>query len=179
ADELAESLSLLGKLDIPRSVAVLRELRNQQVALDAAKLKFGSSEIVARRIADHSLDWTRFVFDEINLPTRVAANEALMCARDDHMDPEEIARLAGVEVRRREHRRDELPVGMAAMLSGAVIDEAIGPIDTTDGVRVVWLRERRPPSLDDPTDRDPAALELLEEALERVKAGRAWALGPL
>ncbi len=57
--------------------------------------------------------------------------------------------------------------------------EALGPLESGDAVQVLWLCERRLPSLDDPAIRQDAVNELLAEALDRVAAGRAHVVPPL
>ena len=102
-----------------------------------------------------------------------------MCFREDGIAPGEIARRAGRPLEHHDLRRERVPAAMAALLSGAVEEEALGPLESDLGVHVLWLHERRLPSLEDPAIRQEAASELLAEALERAAAGRAHAVGPL
>jgi hypothetical protein len=134
---------------------------------------------VAGRIADHAADWIQFVFDSLCLPTRAAADEAVACAREDGISPEEIARRSRRPLDRLRLRRSQLQAGTAALLSGALPGEALGPLEVDGGVLVLWLHERRLPSPDDPEAQQRAASELLFEALDRAAGGRARAVGPL
>jgi len=180
AEELATCLPLLGTLDAGWCAERLTVLRSRQQALAQAELTYGSGAAVAARIADRAVDWMRLVFDSLRLPTRTAADEALLCAKEDGMAPPEIARRAAVALEHHDLRRDEVSTTMAALLSGAAPGEALGPLEIGGGgVLVLWLQERRTPSAEDPVVRRQAASELLTEALERAAAGRARAIGPL
>jgi len=178
AEQLTRRLAPFGRLDVDWCATRLRVLRWRQRALEEARQRFSSDAAVTGRIADHGADWTQFVFDSLCLPTTSAANEAAICARDDGIAPNEIARRAGRPLEHVQLRRTELPVGMAALLSGAQPGEALGPLESGEGVVVFWLRERRPP-VDDPATRQEAASELLAEALDRAAAEGARTVGPL
>lgn len=179
AGELVAGLGFLGRLEGDWCADRLAVVRMRRQALEAAESRYGSAEMVAERIADHAVDWLQFVFDEIRLPTRSAAQEALLCAREDGLDPEEIARRSRRPLERRQLRRDDLPHGIAAVLSGAVPGEPLGPIETEEGASVMWLHQRQPPSPSDPAIRRQAATELLEEALDRASNGLASTVGVL
>jgi hypothetical protein len=179
AKRLAALLPSLGTLDVEWCAARLEAQHLRHRALEAAERKYNSHNVVAGRIADRSADWVRLVFDELCLPTRAAANEAVLCSREDHMAPSEIARRAGRSLERRDLRRDQVPTGTAALLAGAVPDQPLGPLEKGDEMLVFWLHDRRMPSIDDPVVRDAAAAELLAEALDRAAAGRARPVGPL
>ncbi|MGA8297532.1 MAG: hypothetical protein WB770_10860 [Acidimicrobiales bacterium] len=179
AKRAADVLPKLGTLDVNWCVDRLRVLETRRRAFDEVSASLREHEVVRRRIGEHSSDWMQYVYDELVLPNRTSANEAVMCARDDGLAPEEIASRARVELKRRELRRDQVPMGIAAMLAGAIVGEVVGPFDGDDGVRVVWLRERREPSADDEKIREAAATELLADELDRAAAGKAQVLGPL
>jgi hypothetical protein len=51
----------------------------------------------------------------------------------------------------------------------------LGPLAVAGGWRLLSLRERTPPAIEDPVLRERAGAELLEDALERHLAGRmSW-----
>lgn len=180
AGELAACLPLLGTLEAGWCAERLTVLRSRQQALAQVERAYGSESAVAARIADRAVDWMRLVFESLRLPTRTAANEALLCSREDGMAPMEIARRAAVALEHHDVRRDEVSTTIAALLSGAVPGQALGPLEVGDGgLLVLWLHERQAPSAEDPVVRRHAASELLTEALERTAAGRARELGPL
>jgi hypothetical protein len=160
-------------------VSQLQLLQVRQRALEDVEQRFGSEAAVAARIAEHALDWMRVRFDDLCLASRSAANEAVMCSRDEGVEPSEIATRAGGELLQVDLRRDELAPTMAALLGGAIIGEALGPIESAEGFHVLWLESRRPPSPDDPESRAQARSELLGEVLDRALAGRVIRVGPL
>jgi hypothetical protein len=178
AEQLTRRLAPFGPLDVEWCAIRLRVLGWRQHALEVARQRFSSDAAVTGRIADHASDWTQFVFDSLCLPTRAAANEAVICAREDGIGADEIARRSGRPLERLQLRRTELAAGTAALLSGALPGEVLGPLESGGEVVVFWLRERRPP-VDDPTTRQQAVSELLAEALGRAAAGRVQAVGPL
>lgn len=178
AERWTTRLAPFGPLDAEWCATRLRVLWWRQSCLEQARQHFSSDPSVAGRIADHSADWIQFVFDSLCLPTRAAAHEAVMCARDG-ISPEEIARRSLRPLDRLQLRQAELAAGTAALLSGAVPGEALGPLESAGGLLVLWLHERRPPSPTDPETRQAAASELLFEALDLAAGGRARAVGPL
>jgi hypothetical protein len=179
AAQLAAALPSLGILDTRWCADRLCVLRSRQQALSEAEQRYSSDDAVAARVADHVGDWVRFVFDEIWLPTRAAASEAMLCSREDGLAPGEIASRANRRLEHHDLRRDRVPAAAAALLAGAMPGEALGPLESGDAVQVLWLCERRLPSLDDPAIRQDAVNELLAEALDRVAAGRAHVVPPL
>ena len=64
-----------------------------------------------------------------------------------------------------------LSAAVASFLDRALPDEAIGPVARDEQWAVLWLRERRRPSLEDEAVRTAAAAELLDEAIARVGQG--------
>ncbi len=179
AKRISECLPMLGALDVDWCAARLRA--NESRRQDLADVRDACSEpdAVARRIKERTVDWTVFVYDEIVLPNRTFASEALMCARDDGLPPGDVAARARVPLERRELRRDQISTGLAAMLTGAVAGDALGPFDEDDGVHVVWLHDRCAPSSDAPKMREAAIAELLSEQLDRAAAGKALVVGLL
>jgi hypothetical protein len=175
ADEASRIMSefeVLASLGAPWCVDRLRLIRTRQRALDEAARRFAAAKVVDARVSAHGGDWTEFCYDELLLPSREAANEALLCARDDGIEAADLAARAGLALVRHSDRHDSLPVAAATLLDGALPDEPFGPVTLDGRWAVLWLRERRRPSPEDETLRATAAAELLEEALERVGQGQ-------
>jgi hypothetical protein len=179
AKRIAEGLPILGVLDVGWCADRLRLLESRRRALADVVATCSVRGVVERRIAEHAFDWTAFIYDEIRLPSRASANEAIICAREDGLLAAEVAARARVELVRRELRRDQISTGMAAMLTGAIPGDVLGPFDEDDGMHVVWLQGRRAPSVDDPTTREAAVAELVSDRLDRAAAGRMLVVGPL
>ncbi len=149
----------------------LRRIWLRERALEEAQRRCATGEAVSARVLAHANDWTELRYDELLLPTREAANEALLCAREDHVEAPDLASRAGLPLAQRRSRHDSLPAATASLLDGALPDQALGPVPLEGRWAVLWLRERRRPSLDDTATLEAAASELLEEALERVEQG--------
>lgn len=179
AKRYAQCLPVLGVLDEAWCVERLAVIESRRLALDEITRSCSERDVVEKRIREHSVEWVRFEYEEILLPSQAAASEAVMCARDDGLSPAEIAVRARVELERRDLRRDEIPAGIAAMLTGAVPGKVLGPFDEDDGVHVVWLKDRRQPSVDDEEIRTAAIAELVAGELDRAGAARARPIGPL
>jgi hypothetical protein len=179
AKRIAECVPSLGTLDVEWCADRLRALESRRQDLADVVDACSEPDAVARQIRERAVDWTAFVYDEIVLPNLTFANEALMCARDDGLPPGDIAARARVPLERRDRRRDQISTGIAAMLTGAVVGDALGPFDEDDGVHVIWLHDRRVPSPDVPKLREAAIAELVSERLDRAAAGKALVVGLL
>lgn len=157
----------------------LRRVRTRERALEETARHRGTADVVAARILEHAIEWTELRFDELLLPTREAANEALLCARDDGISAAELAARAALPLLQRRSRHDSLPVAATSLLDGALPDQPFGPVALDGEWAVLWLRERRRPSLEDEATRAAASAELLDEALERAKRGLVREVGTL
>ena len=179
SEALTVDLACLAGLGEPWCIDRLRLLGTRQRALEEAARRCAAAKVVDARVGAHANDWTEFVYDELLLPSREAANEALLCARDDGIEAADLAARAGLVLVRHSDRHDSLPVAAATLLDGALPDQPFGPVALDRRWAVLWLRERRRPSLEDETLRATAAAELLEEALERIGQGQIRAANVL
>jgi hypothetical protein len=150
----------------------LRSIRTRERSLEVAAQRCATTEAIEARVLEHANDWTEVSFDELLLNSREAANEALLCAREDGLDAAGLAARVGTPLLQHFERHDSLSVGRATLLDGAVPDQPVGPVAGDGQWSVLWLRERRRPSLEDEAARETAAAELLDEALDRVGLGR-------
>src|SRR5208283_4282860 len=98
----------------------LRTLRTRQRALDEVTQSCATTEAVEARLVEHATDWMTFRFAELVLTTPEAANEAILCAREDDLDARDLAARTGLELIETFSRRDSVPVAIAALLDGAV-----------------------------------------------------------
>jgi hypothetical protein len=164
ADDLALPLAdrALGRLTV-EAAEVLR-LRGQ---LDRARTEI-AAETVREAIAEHLLDWTVLVYDELVLPTEQAAREAALCLGEDGMDLEEVGRLAGAPPLRCRVSAQDADPRLLAGSPGA----PLGPVSSVRGWQVIVLRERRAPSPDEPQTRERARELALRRVLDRRLAGR-------
>ncbi|MGO9965370.1 MAG: hypothetical protein ACLPUG_18360 [Acidimicrobiales bacterium] len=173
---MLEPLATLGE---PWCAEALRRVRSRERALEETTRRCATAEAVAARILEHAAEWTELRFDEILLPSREAANEALLCARDDGVDAADLATRAQLPLRQRCARHDALPLEAASLLEGALLDQPFGPVALDERWAVLWLRERRRPSIQDDATRAAASAELLEETLLRATKGLVREVGLL
>jgi hypothetical protein len=163
------ALPLLDRSDdqICGHAASVIRLREQ---LELAQREVDEHEMIAV-IHANLVDWTTFDYDEIVLPTSASAKEAALCVRLDGSDLASVGELAGATLRHQRHTAET--AGPAeAFLVGAVVGEAMGPIESPEGWRVAVLRDRRAPDPDDASVRARARDEVIERSLGRRLAGR-------
>jgi hypothetical protein len=163
----------------PWCAGTLRKIRTRERALEEISLRCATTDAVAARILEHATEWTELRFDQLLLASREAANEALLCARDDGVSAADLAARAQRPLAQLCSRHDVLPVEAASLLEGALPDKPFGPVAFNGRWAVLWLRERRRPSLEDETTRAAASAELLEEALLRARKGLVREVGLL
>jgi hypothetical protein len=162
-------LPLLDRADaqIHEHAATVIRLREQ---LELARREVDEQEVLAV-IQANLVDWTEFDYDEVVLPTASSAKEAALCVRLDGSDLASVGELAGTATHRHQHTIETAgPAG--AFLVGAVVGEALGPIESAEGWRVAVLRDRRVPDPDDASTRARAREQVLERSLGRRLAGR-------
>ena len=149
-------------------------------AFQTVRTEVASDDAVTRLVTAHELDWTTVEFDEMTFARRSAASEALLCCRDDGLEPEEVMARSGGRLSARSSRIDTLPAPVAAGCMATDIEgRAIGPFETADGWSVLRLSARRRPDPVDPDVRASAVDELLDGALEgEIARGMRW-IGPV
>ncbi len=160
-----------GRARAPRIVALLAAER-------AFREHVVSDERIERCLGEHRLDWQRLTWQELALRSEGAAREAKLWVRDQGLGLDEVAALARAEVQAREAYGCDVPV-LAGMLVAAAPGDLLGPLHDEHGWRLLSLRGRRPPGLDDRALRERAITEIVADALERHLAGRVWRHGKL
>jgi hypothetical protein len=133
-----------------------------------------TSEAIERCLADHRLDWQRFVWQEVAFASEGAAREAALWVREHGLELGEVAAMAHAVAHIREAYCAEVPE-LSGLLMGAAAGDLLGPLAADGGWRLVSLRERTHPVVEDCVLRERAGAELVEDALERHLAGRvSW-----
>lgn len=158
---------------------VIARWEGRRTSLLEARGTIATEAKVDERIAERRLEWTALVFDELAFRAREAALEALSLARVDRLPLQEIAERAGVKVRPRAGLREELALEEALALDQADGSEPAGPVDQGGSWSVLFLRQRRPASPEDPVLRERATSELVEEWIADGMAGTVSEVGPL
>lgn len=159
----------LGTADIPMRLGRLLALRAAyEWFLDEV-----SSEVALRGCLDsYRLAWLRFRGTELRCASHGAAREALMCLREDGLDPGEVVRLAGAELRELAIVLQEAEPALASLLVSAQPGDVLGPLEDDAGrIRLLLITERVAPSLGDPELFERARREVVRAALESLTAG--------
>ncbi len=155
--------------------AAVGERAPRVMALTAAESVFRDRVVTTERLeqclAEHRLGWQRLVWQEALFASQGAAQEAALWIRDQKLCLAQVAEMARAPAREREAYCEEVP-DLSALLIAAVPGELGGPIAGADGWRLVSLRKRIPPAVQDSTLRERAGVEIFESALERHLAGR-------
>lgn len=176
-EELAALLEAAG-VDPSGAAALLPTLRHRAAALDQVSESAVSAAAVADRVAERRIDWTRFDYDRMDLPSRGAALEVLSFAAEG-LPAEEIAGRAGAALVSVSHLREELEDAVAVPLERAEEGGTAGPVPDGSSHAVLWLRRRTRPSTEDEEVAARAHAELVDEALAAVAARVVSEVGPL
>jgi hypothetical protein len=144
----------------------------------AAELEFrarvATRERLERSLAEHRLDWQRLLWTQADFASEGAAREAALAVRADGRTLDEIAGLARASTSLRDAYCADVPE-LSAMLVGAVPGELLGPFAADGGWRLACVRERIPPTVEDPVLHTRASAEAVEDALGRhLGGGVVW-----
>jgi hypothetical protein len=167
----AGELEVLG-IDPAQTATLLEELRGRATAVSELASRVAGAEAVAARVRAQQADWLAIEYRMLALPQQAAACEAVLCVRDDGMQLEEVAQLAGVDVVHEHALLCDVPPALATQLLSASRGELIGPVEHGDATAVVVLDAKVAPSPDDPEIARRARRELLTRALDREMATR-------
>jgi hypothetical protein len=130
---------------------------------------------IAGFVAERWVDWSVITVELCLVSTESAAREALLCATEDGLKPEEIAERAKGTLDLSTVRAGEFDSGLASRLLSAPIDTPVGPIRHDDRWSVVWVRDRRSPDPTDPVVRADVTAALVIDAVQRQLVGReSW-----
>lgn len=163
----APATGLDHSLERARATRILAMLAAYEVFTERAVTR----ERIERCLAEHRLDWQRFVWDQVTFQREGAAREAAMLVRQDRTPIGEVADLGHTTLDTREAYFDQAPE-LAGLLASSAPGDVIGPLACEDGWRLLWLRERTPAAIEDTALRERASTELVEDALARHLAGR-------
>ncbi|MDP9073817.1 MAG: peptidylprolyl isomerase [Actinomycetota bacterium] len=118
-------------------------------------------------VASRHLDWIGLQWHELRFPSHEAAAEALLCLRDDGLEIDEVAQLAGIASSEVASLLGEVESGSRDALLGAQPGELVGPVPAAGGYVVARLDCKVLPSLDQPSVRGRAEALVLSGAIHR------------
>lgn len=152
-----------------------RERAPRATALQAAEPAFRDHVVTRERLerclAEHQLDWQRFVWEEVTFTAEGSAREATLWVRDEGMALGEVAALAHVSAHVRAAYSEDVP-DLSGLLTAAAPGDIIGPLAAAGAWRLICMRQRTTPVMNDVALRERASAEVVEHALERHLAGR-------
>ena len=135
---------------------------------------------MARLVRSRELDWTTFEFDELTFAARSQACEALLCCRDDGLEPSEVVARSDGRLASRAGRGELLPPAVAASLLAAEAEgQVVGPYESAEGWGVLRVTGRRRPVPTDPDVHTAAVAELVGDVLDGEITRRIRWVGPV
>jgi hypothetical protein len=154
ARELARHAALARELGLrwpgpDESLALI--WRDWQAATGAHCASAFSMAERSRELATHASELTRLEYVEVELDSAAAVREARMCVLEDRIELTAVAVEAGYPQRIVGACVGELPPTQAAVLQHAAVGQLSSPTTEDGRFLLLQLRQRVPPSLDDPT----------------------------
>jgi hypothetical protein len=126
---------------------------NEMLALEAAYQTHCDSVLIPearqRELMALRLHLTRFETELIELESRDAAKEALLCVREDGMSMEEVAREGGYPYRRADFWLEELPAGAQQTYLSVSPGDVLDPTPHGDGFELCRIIKKVEPRLED------------------------------
>jgi hypothetical protein len=145
--EAAEMGDWLAALE--RDAAWLDELLTAEAFFRRRCGKLLTPDACAREVSSLRLPLTRIEVEVIEFESRHAANEALMCVRDDGMSMEEVAREGRYPYRRSEMVLEEIAVEVQQQYLSLTPGSLLGPTAREDGFILSRLIAKHEPKADD------------------------------
>jgi hypothetical protein len=170
ADDPTTGIGALPRDELERLAGGVLALR---VAHDALPAAIDEAAIDAW-VQAHGADWEELEFDELAVAREGAAREAACCFREDGMELEAVAALAGTTVVRRRAPAGSVERDAAGALLAARPGELIGPLCGEEHWRLLVLARRTAAT---PALRARARDELARARIERRVAASGRRLG--
>jgi hypothetical protein len=139
--------------------------------LDAAFQRFSQQvctpKALAERLRLQALDWLRCDGLALTLPKAHSAHEAILCVREDGVTLDEVARRAHTIVHHRQWLLEQVNATWRGDLVCAQPGDLLGPWPHGEAFVVFELRQKIPPSLQDPAIHQRARQMVLRQAVVR------------
>jgi hypothetical protein len=170
----AAGLGALGEQELIRRAARLWAYGDARVALRG---QVAQPDALRRRLADHGVEWLRLDGWRLRFEGQDAAREARLLIRDDGLDVQQVAELAGATAAVESLYLDQVPAQFSSLLMAVAPGEVAMPWPQDESWNVLLVSDKTPPSTEDPLLRERVTDELLVDLLRREAAGRARVLG--
>ena len=115
-----------------------------------------------RELATLRLQLTVFELEVIELDSRDAAQEALLCVRDDEMSMEQVAAEGRYPFRREERLLEDIPPDVQQRFLSASAGDLMPPMELDGGYRLCRISGKREPDPADPSVRSRVDQRLLD-----------------
>lgn len=162
-----------------RSASWLEEMLVLEAAYRLSSARVLTPDGFKREISSLRLPLTRLEVEMIELDSRDAAREALMCVREDGRSMEEVAREGRYPYRRREMVLEQIPVEQQQSFLSLTPGSILQPQERDDGFVLSRLIAKHEPKLDDPQVRARIEQRLLQRHFSDLSSGRIqWRLLP-
>ena len=152
------------------------ELWAAELALHELKRSAAASDAVASVVAAHNVDWLRVECDWLETGDEDVAREAALRARVDGLALADVARRAGLRLEPRRLYVEELDAALQPRVISAAPGDLLGPVALNGGGPARWLvaavRDKVPPTLDDPEIRARAERTAVGAAVGRLVSER-------
>jgi hypothetical protein len=130
--------------------------------------RLSDEEALAAEVRANEQQWTRARVTYAAFAEAAAADESILCVREDGLPLTEVAAMAQVEAHEDEWFLEEVEPDLAAQLLAARPGEVLGPLESAGRHEVVVLSEKVAPTVDDPLVRERAADAVIARALDRA-----------
>jgi hypothetical protein len=128
-------------------------------------------DAIAREIQSRRMEWVRVECLMANFADPAQASEAVLCAREDRLPLDQVARDARVEAEEISFILDDLEPDLRGRFVSTRVGEVIGPVEREEGHLVFQVTARATP---EPTDEELAAraADVIEERVVGVEIER-------
>jgi hypothetical protein len=145
-----------------RLVALMRLERT----FEEFRLSVATAEAIEERIRNGYLEWMRIDGDLAVFGDEPQAREAILCVREEGQALVDVAVEAGTEARPTSLYLGDLADGLRSVLLSARAGEVVGPFEWHEGLGVLHVRHKVPPTSGDGEVRNRAESELMTRIVE-------------
>jgi hypothetical protein len=156
--------------------AWLEEMLAIEAAFALHREKIITPEGLSRYLRTRRLGLMRFEVEEIEFDSMGAAQEGVLCVRNDGLSMEEVASESGFSYQKRDFLLEEQPPDWQTALISTPEQGVVPPIADEEVVRLFRVLRKTEPTLDDPEVRERLEEAFLESAFEELCAAHHYKL---
>lgn len=134
-------------------------------------------ETLQARLSANHLEWLQVEVTSMTVGDEHVAREALLCCRDEGLSLEEIGSEIRVPVHRRTLLLEDAGAALQPALLSAAPGEIVGPVAVDEGLELLAVLQKTPPTLDDELVRARARAVIVSGLTNREMTNRVrWSL---